>query len=69
MDEIPVHRELCETAMPTVGYTRNEGTYMTFLNFSKTMSSIGAQEQYMSHDKASPEHFFRIGWFITLECI
>ena len=49
--------------MPSVGYTRNEGTYMTFLNFSKTMSSVGAQEQYMSHDKSSPEHFFQ-DWLV-----
>ena len=49
--------------MPSVGYTRNEGTYMTFLNFGKTMSSIGAEEQYMSHDKPSPEHFFQ-DWLV-----
>ena len=49
--------------MPTVGYTRNEGTYMTFLDFSKTMTSIGAVEQYKGHDKASPEHFFQ-DWLV-----
>ena len=49
--------------MPTVGYTRNEGTYMTFLDFSKTMTSIGAVEQYKGHDKSSPEHFFQ-DWLV-----
>lgn len=49
--------------MPTVGYTRNEGTFMTFLDFSKTMESIGAQEQYKSHGKESPEHYFR-DWLV-----
>ncbi len=49
--------------MPTVGYTRNEGTFMTFLDFSKTMESIGAKEQYMSHGKTSPEQYFR-DWMV-----
>ncbi len=49
--------------MPTVGYTRNEGTFMTFLDFSKTMASIGAQEQYKSHGKATPEEYFQ-DWLV-----
>ena len=49
--------------MPTVGYTRNEGTFMTFLDFSKTMKSIGASEQYKSHSKESPEHYFQ-DWLV-----
>jgi cystathionine beta-lyase len=49
--------------MPTVGYIRNEGTYMTFLNFTKTMAAVGAEEQYKSHDKASPEHYFQ-DWLV-----
>lgn len=49
--------------MPTVGYTRNEGTFMTFLDFSKTMESIGASEQYESHGKQSPEHYFQ-DWLV-----
>lgn len=49
--------------MPTVGYTRNEGTFMTFLDFSKTMESIGANELYKSHGKTSPEHYFR-DWLV-----
>ena len=49
--------------MPTVGYTRNEGTFMTFLDFSKTMESIGASEQYKSHGKQSPEHYLQ-DWLV-----
>lgn len=49
--------------MPTVGYTRNEGTFMTFLDFSKTMESIGAHEMYKSHGKQSPEHYFQ-DWLV-----
>ncbi|MDD9889558.1 MAG: aminotransferase class I/II-fold pyridoxal phosphate-dependent enzyme [Gammaproteobacteria bacterium] len=49
--------------MPTVGYTKNEGTYMTFLDFSKTMESVGAKEMFASHGKASPEHYFQ-DWLV-----
>ena len=49
--------------MPTVVYTRNEGTFMTFLDFSKTMEAVGAKEQYMSHGKSSPEQYFR-DWMV-----
>ncbi|MDG2422065.1 MAG: aminotransferase class I/II-fold pyridoxal phosphate-dependent enzyme [Gammaproteobacteria bacterium] len=49
--------------MPTVGYVRNEGTYMTFLDFTKTMETIGAKEQHRAHDKASPEHYFQ-DWLV-----
>ena len=49
--------------MPSVGYVRNEGTYMTFLNFTKTMETIGAKEQYKVNDKASPEHYFQ-DWLV-----
>ena len=49
--------------MPTVGYVKNEGTYMTFLDFSKTMESVGAGEMYKSHGKASPEHYFQ-DWLV-----
>ena len=49
--------------MPTIGYTRNEGTFMTFLDFSKTMESIGASEQYKSHGKQSPEHYLQ-DWLV-----
>ena len=49
--------------MPTVGYTRNEGTFMTFLDFTKTMESVGAKELYESAGKASPEHYFQ-DWMV-----
>ncbi|MEQ8954460.1 MAG: hypothetical protein RL120_10025, partial [Gammaproteobacteria bacterium] len=45
--------------MPSVVYTRNEGTYMTFLDFSKTMAAIDAQAQAKAHGARSPEHYFR----------
>ena len=45
--------------MPSVGYTRNEGTFMTFLDVSKAMESVGANELYKEQDKQSPEHYFR----------
>jgi cystathionine beta-lyase len=50
-------------SLPTVGYTRNEGTFMTFLDFSKTMASIGASEQYKSHGKDTPEQYFQ-DWLV-----
>ena len=49
--------------MPTVGYTRNEGTFMTFLDFSKTMAAIDAEAQAKAHDKRSPEHYFQ-DWLV-----
>ena len=49
--------------MPDVGYTRNEGTFMTFLDFSKVMTAIGAQEQYMAHGKDTPEEYFQ-DWLV-----
>ena len=49
--------------MPSVGYVRNEGTYMTFLDFTKTMAAIGADEMYKSHDKRSPEHYLQ-DWMV-----
>ena len=49
--------------MPSVVYTRNEGTYMTFLDFSKTMASIGAAEAAKETGARSPEHYFR-DWMV-----
>jgi cysteine-S-conjugate beta-lyase len=45
--------------MPNVGYTRNEGTFMTFLNFSKVLQAIGAEEMAKAHGKASAEAYFQ----------
>jgi cystathionine beta-lyase len=45
--------------MPNVGYTRNEGTFMTFLDFSKVLSAIGADELAKAHGKDTPEAYFQ----------
>ncbi len=49
--------------MPIVGYTRNEGTYMTFLDFSRVMKAINAKEQAVVHGKETPEHYFQ-DWLV-----
>lgn len=49
--------------MPSVGYTRNEGTYMTFLDFSQPMAAIDAGAQAKEIGARSPEHFFR-DWLV-----
>lgn len=49
--------------VPNIGYTRNEGTFMTFLDFTAVMSAIGAEEQYLENGHQSPEHFFR-DWLV-----
>ncbi|MCB1670701.1 MAG: aminotransferase class I/II-fold pyridoxal phosphate-dependent enzyme [Gammaproteobacteria bacterium] len=49
--------------LPTVGYTRNEGTYMTFLDFSKTMAALDAEKQAKEQNARTPEHFFR-DWLV-----
>ena len=46
--------------MPDVGYTRNEGTFMTFLDFSKVMEAVGAEEMAKAADEEdTPEEYFR----------
>ena len=45
--------------MPNVGYTRNEGTFMTFLDFSKVMDAIGAEELAKAHGKETAEAYFQ----------
>lgn len=49
--------------MPAVGYTRNEGTFMTWLDFSKTMAAIGAGELHKQHGKDTPEEYFQ-DWLV-----
>ncbi len=49
--------------IPNIGYTRNEGTFMTFLDFSPIMDSIGARENYIEAEKQSPEHYLR-DWLV-----
>ena len=43
--------------MPDVGYTRNEGTVMTFLDFSKVMERIGAEEKAAEGGDTAEEYF------------
>ena len=45
--------------IPNVGYTRNEGTFMTFLDFSKVLDAIGAEELAQVHGKNSAESYFQ----------
>jgi len=45
--------------MPNVGYTRNEGTFTTFLDFSKVMDAIGAEELAKAHGKTTAEAYFQ----------
>lgn len=49
--------------MPSVVYTRNEGTYMTFLDFSKVLTAIDAKGRAVAHEKRSPEHYFQ-DWMV-----
>ena len=46
-----------EQHMPDVGYTRNEGTFMTFLDFSKVMERIGAKEMAAKEGGTAEEYF------------
>ena len=48
--------------MPSVGYNRPEGTYLTWLDFSKTMEAVGATEQAAGTDK-TPEAWFQ-DWLV-----
>jgi cystathionine beta-lyase len=45
--------------LPDVGYTRNEGTYMTFLDFSKVIDALGAEELQAMYDSSAPDRAFR----------
>jgi cysteine-S-conjugate beta-lyase len=45
--------------LPDVGYTRNEGTYMTFLDFSKVIDALGAEELQAMYDSSTPDRAFR----------
>lgn len=48
--------------MPGVGYTRPEGTYLTWLDFSKTMDAIGAEEMAVRKE-VTPEVYFQ-DWLV-----
>ena len=45
--------------MPDVGYTRNEGTFMTFLDFSRVMERIGAEEKAATQGDDTAEEYFQ----------
>ena len=45
--------------MPDVGYTRNEGTFMTFLDFSPVMERIRAEEKAATQGDDTAEEYFR----------
>lgn len=49
--------------MPLVGNNRSEGTYMTWLDFSKAMEAIGAKKAAMDKGYSSPEHYFQ-DWLV-----
>lgn len=48
--------------MPNVGYTRPEGTYLSWLDFGKTMESIGAAEMALEKD-VTPEVYLQ-DWLV-----
>lgn len=48
--------------MPSVGYTRPEGTYLSWLDFSKTMDSINAEE--MASKKAVTPEVYMQDWLV-----
>jgi len=45
--------------LPNVGYTRNEGTYMTFLDFSKVIAALGPEELMAAYDRETADQAFR----------
>jgi cystathionine beta-lyase len=48
--------------LPTVGYNRPEGTYLSWLDFSKTMDTIGAAE--MAAEKGMPTEAYFQDWLV-----
>lgn len=48
--------------MPGVGYTRPEGTYLSWLDFSKTMDAIGAAE--MAAEKSVTPEIYLQDWLV-----
>ncbi len=49
--------------MPGVTYTKAQGTYLAWLDFSPILEKIGAAEMAVAHGKASPEHYFQ-DWLV-----
>ena len=50
--------------IPSVVYTRNEGTFMTFLDFSKAIEAIDAEGRAKAHGERSAEHYFQ-DWLVA----
>jgi cystathionine beta-lyase len=49
--------------MPLVGYKRAEGTFLTFLDFSRVMSAINADEAAKENGYSAPEAYFQ-DWLV-----
>lgn len=49
--------------MPLVEYHRAEGTYLTWLDFSKAIQAIGAPQMALEKGYSSPEHFLQ-DWLV-----
>jgi cystathionine beta-lyase len=49
--------------MPGVSYTKAQGTYLAWLDFTPILEKIGATEMAVAHGKASPEHYFQ-DWLV-----
>jgi cystathionine beta-lyase len=49
--------------LPNLGYTRNEGTYMTFLDFSKVIASLGGEDLMAEYQRSTPEEGFQ-DWLV-----
>jgi cystathionine beta-lyase len=49
--------------IPSVGYSRNEGTYMTFWDVDRVMAAIGAESECKAQGKETPESCFQ-DWLV-----
>ncbi len=49
--------------LPMVGYKKAEGTYLTWLDFSRVMTAIGAEQMAKEKGEQSPEHYFQ-DWLV-----
>ncbi len=49
--------------IPAIGYTRNEGTFMTFLDVGEIMAAIGANEEHAEQGSRRPDDYFR-DWLV-----
>jgi cysteine-S-conjugate beta-lyase len=58
-----IAEEYINKELPMVGYRRAEGTYLTWLDFSKVMDAVGAKQMAMEKGKRSPEHYFQ-DWLV-----